>query len=96
MARKLCYHFQTSYRNNGVRYKCIKNVLGENPHRNFTHIKKEKLQELEVLEFKGDIVLYYAGESLVCTNGYVPYGLQFKNEDVYVPLEKVLRLTTLI
>ena len=30
---------------------------------------------------KGELVLYYADESHVCTNGYVPYGWQFKNED---------------
>ena len=28
----------------------------------------------------------------VCTNGYVPYGWQFKNEDVYIPSEKAARL----
>ena len=33
-------------------------------------------------------MLYYADESHVCTNGYVPYGRQFKNEDIYIPSEK--------
>ena len=37
-------------------------------------------------------MLYYADESHVCTNGYVPYGWQFKNEDVYIPSEKAARL----
>ena len=36
--------------------------------------KKEKLQELESLDSKGKIELYYADESHVCTDGYVPYG----------------------
>ena len=37
-------------------------------------------------------MLYYADESHVCTNGYVPYGWQFKNEDIYIPSEKAARL----
>ena len=37
-------------------------------------------------------MLYYADESHVCTNGYVPYGWQFKNEDIYIPFEKAVRL----
>ena len=50
------------------------------------------MQELEELDSKGDIILYYADESHVCTNGYVPYGWQYKDEDVYVPAEKAARL----
>jgi len=50
------------------------------------------LQELEELDSKGNIILYYADESHVCTNGYVPYGWQFKDEDVYVPSGKSARL----
>lgn len=50
------------------------------------------MQELEELDAKGDIILYYADESHVCTNGYVPYGWQYKDEDVYVPAEKAARL----
>lgn len=54
--------------------------------------KKEKLQELENLDSKGEIDLYYADESHVCTSGYVPYGWQFQDEDVFVPSEKTARL----
>lgn len=50
------------------------------------------MQELEELDSKGDTILYYADESHVCTNGYVPYGWQYKDEDVYVPAEKAARL----
>ena len=50
------------------------------------------MQELEILDYKGDIVLYYADESHVCTNGYVPYGWQFKDENVYISSEKAARL----
>ena len=45
-----------------------------------------------MLDSKGEIELYYADESHVCTSGYVPYGWQFKDEDVYIPYEKAGRL----
>ena len=50
------------------------------------------MQELESLDSKGKIELYYADESHVCTDGYVPYGWQFKDENVYIPSEKAARL----
>ena len=50
------------------------------------------MQELEGLDSKGKIELYYADESHVCTDGYVPYGWQFKDENVYIPSEKAARL----
>lgn len=50
------------------------------------------MQELESLDSKGKIELYYADESNVCTDGYVPYGWQFKDEYVYIPSEKAARL----
>lgn len=50
------------------------------------------MQELESLDSKGKIELYYADESRVCTDGYVPYGWQFKDENVYIPSEKAARL----
>jgi transposase len=50
------------------------------------------LQELENLDSAGEIDLYYADESHICTSGYVPYGWQFKDEDVFIPSEKSARL----
>lgn len=50
------------------------------------------MQELEQLDTKGDIILYYSDESHMCTNGYVPYGWQYRDEDVYVPAERSARL----
>jgi transposase len=50
------------------------------------------LQELEKLDSTGEIELYYADESHVCSSGYVPYGWQFKDEDVFIPSEKSGRL----
>ena len=54
--------------------------------------KKEKLQELESLDSKGKIELYYADKSHVCIDGYVSYGWQFKDEHIYIPSEKAARL----
>lgn len=50
------------------------------------------MQELEELDSKGDIILFYADESHVCTCGNVPYGWQYKDEDVCIPAEKAARL----
>ena len=40
----------------------------------------------------GKVDLYYTDESHVCTDGYVPYGWQFKDENVYIPSEKTQNL----
>jgi hypothetical protein len=40
---------------------------------------------LEQLSRRKLIDLYYAAESRVCVQGYVPYGWQFADEDVFVP-----------
>lgn len=45
------------------------------------------MQELENLDSKGKIELYYTDESHVCTD----YGWQFKAENVYIPSEKAAR-----
>ena len=42
------------------------------------------LKELEAQQKEGRIDLYYADESHICTEGYVPYGWQFPGEDVYI------------
>ena len=54
--------------------------------------KTEKLQELEHLNMDGKIDLYYADESHVCTEVYVPYGRKFRDEDVYVLSGKAQRV----
>lgn len=43
----------------------------------------------------GLIELWFGDESHVCTSGYVPYGWQFSEEDVYVPVQKEQRLNIL-
>ena len=50
--------------------------------------KKECLAELENLSLAGLIDLFYADESQVSTEGYVPYGWQLPGEQVFVPSEK--------
>jgi len=51
--------------------------------------KVEKLQELEQKAVEGKIDLFYADESHICTEGYVPYGWQFRREDVFIPSQKI-------
>lgn len=43
--------------------------------------------ELERLSEDELIDLYYADAARVSTQGYVPYGWQFKDEDVFMPVE---------
>jgi hypothetical protein len=43
---------------------------------------------LEQLSQQGLIDLFYGDESHVCSQGYVPYGWQFPDEDIYTPVEK--------
>ena len=76
----------------GARYKRIRKRPRGVPSPQLYTYKTEKLQELEQLNRGGKIDLYYADESHVCTEGYVPYGWQFRDEDVYVPSWKAQRL----
>lgn len=46
------------------------------------------MAELEQLSQQGIIDLFYGDESHVSSEGYVPYGWQFPDEDVYIPVEK--------
>ena len=48
--------------------------------------------ELESLAQKGLITLLYGDESHVCSEGYVPYGWQFPDEEVFIPVQKGYRL----
>ncbi len=51
-------------------------------------LQVEKLQELEHLNMKGKIDLFYGDETHVCSEGYVPYGWQFPDEDICFLSEK--------
>ena len=76
----------------GARCKRIRKRPRGVPSPQLYAYKTEKLQELEHLNINGKIDLYYADESHVCTEGYVPYGWQFRNEDVYIPSPKAQRV----
>lgn len=50
--------------------------------------KKADLQELEKLAEQGLIDIFYGDESHISSEGYVPYGWQFPNEEVAIYTEK--------
>ncbi|RRD87450.1 IS630 family transposase [Bacteroides heparinolyticus] len=76
----------------GARYKRIRKRPRGIPSPQLYEYKSEKLQELERQAEEGRITLFYADESHTCTEGYVPYGWQLKEEDVFVPSQRVARL----
>jgi hypothetical protein len=47
------------------------------------------------LSNEGKIDLFYGDESHVCTQGYVPYGWQFADEEVCILSEKAERINCL-
>jgi len=58
-------------------------------------LQVEKLKELEQLSLCGTIDLYYGDESHVCSEGYVPYGWQFPDEEVCILSEKAYKVNCL-
>ncbi len=52
----------------------------------------ERLGKLERLSQLGKIDLYYGDESHVCSEGYVPYGWQFPDEQVCILSEKAYKI----
>ena len=85
-------HIQAFFISIGARYKRIRKRPRGKPSPQLYEYKAEKLQELERKADDGRIDLYYADESHVCTEGYVPYGWQFQGEDVHIPSQKIARL----
>lgn len=51
--------------------------------------------ELEKLSNNQDIDLYYGDESHFSSEGYVPYGWQFPDEAVFIPVEKGFKINVL-
>jgi transposase len=76
----------------GARYRRIRKRPKGTPSPQIYEYKTQKLQELEILYAKGEINLFYGDESHVCTEGYVPYGWKFPEEDIYIPSERAKRL----
>lgn len=85
-------NLQTFFRLVGARYKRIRKRPRETPSPQFVELKRYQLQELANLWRAGVIDLYFGDESHVCTSGYVPYGWQFEDEDVFVPSKNKERL----
>ncbi len=85
-------HFQGFFIRLGAGYRRIRKRPKGQPSPQLYAYKSEKLQELVQQEKDGLIDLYYGDESHICTEGYVPYGWQFRGEDVYIPSERGLRL----
>ncbi|MGN1218233.1 MAG: IS630 family transposase, partial [Phocaeicola sp.] len=90
--RSLREYLQVFFIRLGARYRRISKRPKGKPSPQFYAYKTEKLQELVQQEKDGLIDLYYGDESHICTEGYVPYGWQFRDEDVYIPSERGLRL----
>lgn len=55
----------------------------------------EQIKSLEQLSEQGLIDLFYGDESHVCTQGYIPYGWQFPDEEVFIASQKARRLNCL-
>ena len=85
-------HLQVFFIRIGARYRRIRKRPKGKPSPQLYAYKTEKLQELERQAIDGLIDLYYGDESHICTEGYVPYGWQFRGEDVYIPSERGVRL----
>lgn len=85
-------HLQGFFIRLGARYRRIRKRPKGKPSPQLYAYKTEKLHELVKQEREGLIDLYYGDESHICTEGYVPYGWQFRGEDVYIPSERGLRL----
>lgn len=54
--------------------------------------KKEQLAQLEQLSQQGLLDLFYGDESHVCSEGYVPYGWQFPDEEVFIAAQKGFKI----
>lgn len=85
-------HVQGFFIRIGARYRRIRKRPKGKPSPQLYAYKTEKLQELECQAKAGLIDLYFGDESHICTEGYVPYGWQFRGEDVFIPSQRGDRL----
>lgn len=76
----------------GGRYKRIRRRVKGKPDKAIYDHKKQVLAQLETLSKGGLIDLFYSDESHVCSEGYVPYGWQFPDEEVFIAAQKGFRL----
>lgn len=80
------------FKNFGGRYKRIRLRCKGKPFPEYYEAKVEGLKELENLSVNRKIDLFYGDESHVCSEGYVPYGWQFPDEQVCILSEKAHRI----
>jgi len=85
-------NIQTFFKKIGGRYKRIRLRCKGKPIPEYYDERIERLRELEKLSCDGKIDLYYGDESHVCSEGYVPYGWQFQDEQVCVLSEKAYKI----
>ena len=76
----------------GARFGSIRKTTKGTPSPQLYAYKKEKLQELEQQYREGLIDLYFGDGSFTCTEGYVPYGWQFPDENITIPSDRCARL----
>jgi transposase len=76
----------------GGRYKRIRRRPKGKPLEEHYRLQIEKIKELEQMNEEGKTDLYYGDETHVCSDGYVPYGWQFPDEDVCILSEKAYKL----
>lgn len=62
--------------------------MKKSPDGAYYELKKEGLGLLEGLSEEDLIDIFYADESRVCENGYVPYGWQFSDEKVGIKVQR--------
>lgn len=62
--------------------------MKKSPDGAYYALKKEGLGLLEGLSEEDLIDIFYADESRVCENGYVPYGWQFSDEKVGIKVQR--------
>ena len=85
-------HVQGFFISLGARFGRIRKTTKGTPSPQLYAYKKEKLQELEQQWREGLIDLYFGDGSFTCTEGYVPYGWQFPDENITIPSERGARL----
>jgi transposase len=83
-----CDDVSSFFKSLGGRYKRIRRRCKGQPHPELYKHKIECLEQLEQLSEEKLIDLFYADESSVSTQGYVPYGWQFPNEKVAILADK--------
>jgi hypothetical protein len=76
----------------GARYKRIRKRPRGIPSPQLYDYKYKKPKEPEPPERKGCIALYYADESHICSEGYVPYDWLLPGKQVCIPIPRIRTL----